>query len=434
MINKTFPPIHIRYWIYRSWGRIGTTIGDEKEDIYFDLQLAVKKFHNLFREKTKNNFTAPSFKKHPGKYYLFSNAKEDRQNVLRSIQSDRLPESVQDLLKLFINNDMMDKVLIMFKMDVTITPLAMISEVKLNEAFTVLKEINEKIVSASKEELTEASNRFHSFIPYGVTNEDIIDCKDKLQERADLLQSIFAMKFNCNFFNGITLLESDNFLDEMYSRYEKKGILIKPVSCDSEKFKIIEMNVQDTKESLNLEIKNIFEIQRKDDDDAHYETFKDLPNRRFLWHGSRLINFPSILSDGLRIMSKHDNGCTFGEGIYFADVFANAAYYCRYNETENIGLLLLCEVALGESRLHYEPMTDEPTYQTQSVLAIGKKTMEFNTSFSVLDGVDIPTGRPMKREDETMLAYDEFIVYNERQVKIKYLVVAKINPFQTYCF
>lgn len=37
----------------------------------------------------------------------------------------------------------------------------------------------------------------------------------------------------------------------------------------------------------------------------------------------------------------------FGKGIYFADMVSKSANYCMANHSNKTGLLLLCEVALG---------------------------------------------------------------------------------------
>ena len=38
----------------------------------------------------------------------------------------------------------------------------------------------------------------------------------------------------------------------------------------------------------------------------------------------------------------------FGKGIYFADMVSKSANYCSTNRTNNTGLMLLCDVALGD--------------------------------------------------------------------------------------
>lgn len=43
----------------------------------------------------------------------------------------------------------------------------------------------------------------------------------------------------------------------------------------------------------------------------------------------------------------------FGKGVYFADMVSKSANYCRTSKTDNIGVLLLCEVALGDMYVFY---------------------------------------------------------------------------------
>lgn len=58
-----------RWWVFRSWGRIGTTIGNDKLEETEDLNDAIAQFDALYEEKTGNRFTAKEFKKVPGCWY-----------------------------------------------------------------------------------------------------------------------------------------------------------------------------------------------------------------------------------------------------------------------------------------------------------------------------------------------------------------------------
>jgi len=102
-----------------------------------------------------------------------------------------------------------------------------------------------------------------------------------------------------------------------------------------------------------------------------------LPNRKLLWHGSRVTNVAGILSQGLRIapaeapvtgellpasaysfrrphtISKNRLlpsilGYMFGKGIYFADMVSKSANYCMTSKANPTGFLLLADVALGK--------------------------------------------------------------------------------------
>jgi poly [ADP-ribose] polymerase len=55
------------------------------------------------------------------------------------------------------------------------------------------------------------------------------------------------------------------------------------------------------------------------------------------------------LFQGLRIAPPEApvTGYMFGKGIYFADMVSKSANYCCTSPSDPVGLLLLCEVALG---------------------------------------------------------------------------------------
>ena len=40
-------------------------------------------------------------------------------------------------------------------------------------------------------------------------------------------------------------------------------------------------------------------------------------------------------------------GYMFGKGVYFADMVSKSANYCRTSKQDPKGLMMLCEVALG---------------------------------------------------------------------------------------
>ena len=43
----------------------------------------------------------------------------------------------------------------------------------------------------------------------------------------------------------------------------------------------------------------------------------------------------------------------FGKGVYFADMVSKSANYCRTSRSDPTGLMLLCEVALGNMLAHF---------------------------------------------------------------------------------
>lgn len=102
----------------------------------------------------------------------------------------------------------------------------------------------------------------------------------------------------------------------------------------------------------------------------------DIHNKMLLWHGSRLTNFVGILSQGLRIAPPEApvTGYMFGKGVYFADMSSKSANYCFTNSENNIGLLILCEVALGNcnEKMHADYNASNLPDGKHSTKGIGK--------------------------------------------------------------
>ena len=103
-----------------------------------------------------------------------------------------------------------------------------------------------------------------------------------------------------------------------------------------------------THKQYDLEIIDAFKVSRHGED-KRFKAFQKLHNRYLLWHGSRTTNFAGILSQGLRIAPPEapSTGYMFGKGVYFADMVSKSANYCFTSKSNPVGLLLLCEVALG---------------------------------------------------------------------------------------
>lgn len=68
----TAPPLSLpphRYWIFRSWGRVGTVIGSNKLEKMPSKEDAVEHFMKLYEEKTGNAWHSENFTKYPKKFY-----------------------------------------------------------------------------------------------------------------------------------------------------------------------------------------------------------------------------------------------------------------------------------------------------------------------------------------------------------------------------
>lgn len=67
----------------------------------------------------------------------------------------------------------------------------------------------------------------------------------------------------------------------------------------------------------------------------------------------------------------------FGKGIYFADMSSKSVNYCYAEQTDDVGLLLLCEVELGpwmheEAEANFDAQTEMNEAGELSVLGLGR--------------------------------------------------------------
>lgn len=149
-----------------------------------------------------------------------------------------------------------------------------------------------------------------------------------------------------------------------------------------------------------------------------------------LWHGSRLTNFVGILSQGLRIAPPEApvTGYMFGKGVYFADMCSKSANYCFTSKLNPTGLMLLCEVALGEysDKYYADYYAANLPVGKSSTRGRGKTAPPESSYVTIYDDVKVPLGegadQVFPNGQRSSLLYNEFIVYDIKQIKMKYLL------------
>lgn len=164
-----------------------------------------------------------------------------------------------------------------------------------------------------------------------------------------MLDSLMEMEIAYN------LMRSSGSEHTVDSYYKQLNTEIGILDRESEEFTIIEEYVKNTHaathSSYTLEIEDVYMVKREGEE-KRFKPFRKLHNHKLLWHGSRVTNFAGILSQGLRIAPPEApvTGYMFGKGIYFADMVSKSANYCSTTITASTGLMLLCDVALGNVR------------------------------------------------------------------------------------
>jgi len=430
-----------KWYFFRSWGRVGTTIGGTKLEDYEDKHDAVRQFEFHYEEKTGNRWkNRDNFKKVAGRMFpLQLDLGEENETIQKlSLENSKskLDKPIQELMTLIFDIERMKNALVEFEIDLTKMPLGKISRKQIESAYRILTEVQEliKTSSGSEGKFLDASNRFFTLIPhdFGLQSPPLLDNPDLVKSKISMLDNLLEIEVAYNLLNAGDDEESKG-KDPIDKHYAKLKTDMEVLQRDSEEWAVLEEYVQNTHASTHtlytLEIEEIFKVSRKGEA-KRFKPFKALPNRMLLWHGSRITNYAGILSQGLRIAPPEApvTGYMFGKGIYFADMVSKSANYCSTNRTNNTGLLMLCDVALGNmyerNKAEYVEKLGPGLHSTKGV----GKTEPSAEGWKDLDGVKVPCGKGQKDESKkTDLLYNEYIVYDVAQVQTKYLFRMKFN-------
>jgi len=279
-------------------------------------------------------------------------------------------------------------------------------------------------------EVVRLSNAFYTLIPHQVGRAKLppISSAAMLKEKLELVEALGEIEV------ASRVLDSGKIRTDVHpvdARYAQLGATLVPVEKGGELHNLLAQYLTNTHgsthSSYKLELVQAFEVQRQ----GEAESFRDIGNRQLLWHGSRLSNWCGILSQGLRIAPPEapSTGYMFGKGLYFADCSSKSANYCFANQENPVGVLLLSEVALGEP---YERCTAEFGAAESCrkagkghTLGVGKTAPEKSGTreLPTLPGVKVPMGVGVPTGVAySSLLYNEFIVYDTRQVKQRYVL------------
>ena len=331
-----------KWYVFRSWGRVGTTIGGTKLEDFEDKHEAVKDFEFLYEEKTGNRWkNRKDFKKVAGKFYPLDidmgESNDDLKKLSLKDSKSKLAKSIQELVTLIFDIERMRSAMVEFEIDLTKMPLGKLSQKQIDTAYKILTEVQDMIknVSGSEAKFLDASNRFFTLIPhdFGMKSPPLLDNPDLVKTKIEMLENLKEIDLA---FNLLSTGADDKGKDPIDSHYDKLKTEIDVLDRESEEWSILSEYVKNTHASTHtqysLEIEEIFKISRKGES-KRFKPFKALPNRKLLWHGSRTTNFAGILSQGLRIAPPEApvTGYMFGKGIYFADMVSKSANYCCTN-------------------------------------------------------------------------------------------------------
>lgn len=388
-------------------------------------------FKEIYFKHTGNQFGARTFVKIAGKYFPmdidYGGDDAEKKITDRNKHKSELAPQVQELMKLMFDLDTMKKAMLEFDLDMEKMPLGKLSQKQLSQALKVLQQLSDLIKNGgTSSEFIGLSNQFYTLIPhdFGVERPPVIREIDTINQKTAMIESLMELEVAYSFLQT----ETDDNKSPLDGHYKQLNTGLVPIAKDTEEFALLEKYVRnthaETHSNFELEIEDIFNVERAGEK-RRYKPFKKMHNRKLLWHGSRLTNYVGILSHGLRIAPPEApvTGYMFGKGVYFADMVSKSANYCCASASNNTGLMLLCEVALGEmfecTAANY--VTELPKGK-HSAKGCGKTFPDPAEAHVDGDGVEYPVGKPITDNKlKSSLLYNEYIVYDVAQINVKYL-------------
>ncbi|XP_036303174.1 poly [ADP-ribose] polymerase 2 isoform X3 [Pipistrellus kuhlii] len=361
--------------VWMRWGRVGKTGQNNLVACSGDLSKAKEIFQKKFLDKTKNNWEdRKKFKKVPGKYdmvqmdYTTNTQNEEETKKKESLKSPLKPESQLDL-----------RVQELIKL---------ICNVQAMEEMMIEMKYDTKKAPLGKLTVAQIKAGYQSL-------KKIEDCIRAGQQ-------------------GRALVEACN---EFYTRIPHDFGLRTPPLIRTEKELSDKIQLLEALGDIEIAIKLVkTELQSPEHPlDQHYKK----------------------LHCALHPLDHESYEFKFGKGIYFADMSSKSANYCFASRLKDIGLLLLSEVALGQCNelLEANPEAEGLLQGKHSTKGLGKMAPN-PASFVTLNGSTVPLGPAhdtgVLNPDGYTLNYNEFIVYNPNQVRMRYLLKVKFNFLQLW--
>ncbi|CAO2203462.1 unnamed protein product [Urochloa humidicola] len=419
-----------RFIVYQRWGRVGVR-GLDKLKAYTSRHQAIREFKEKFRNKTNNHWSGrKNFKCYEKKYTWIETeyGKSDKEtDKNEKIKESRLEIRTAQFISLICDSSMMKQQMMEIGYNADKLPLGKLSKSTILKGYDVLKRISSVISKADRVQLEHLTGEFYTVIPHDFgfrkMSEFIIDTPQKLKAKLEMVEALDEIEIATKLLKD----DSSDQDDPLYARYKQLRCDLTPLEADSEEYSMIKTYLMNTHgkahSGYTVDIAQIFKVSRHGEIEK-FQKFASTENRMLLWHGSRLSNWAGILSQGLRIAPS-------GKGVNFADMFSKSAKYCCASEASSSGVLLLCEVALGDMNelLDGDYNANNLPQGKLSTKGVGRMMPDLAEYRTTDDGVLVPLGKP--KEDASKrggcLFRNEYIVYDVDQIRMRYALHVKFN-------
>ena len=415
---------------YTRWGRVGV-VGQHNIQHFSSIEKGIRLFKQKYSEKINGGYKEIIIDYSEDKKEEKSSKNSSTQKPKKS--KSLLSKPLEDFIRLIYNTNIMNTQMKEIGYDNNKLPLGKLAKETLKEGYNILKQIEKELSSKSpnNNNLLLYSSQFYSKIPHNFGYQKmvnfIINTKEKLKAKVELIDSLSDITIATKIIDeGEKVNDDENKL--LYSYYQKLHCKIRPMDSTEKIYSILEKYLTVKSKSYaykKLTLLEAFEIERE----GEKERFNTkIGNRILLWHGTRITNYVGILSQGLRIAPPEapSSGYLFGKGLYFADMAAKSSCYCY--PMNNIGLIILAEVALGKMDERKETDSSLPsTLKKGCNSAHGIGRCKPGGGEYIEKDLFVPNGQEEIEINANNLSYNEFIVYNVNQVKLKYVLKIKFN-------
>ncbi|XP_014294908.1 poly [ADP-ribose] polymerase-like [Microplitis demolitor] len=257
---------------------------------------------------------------------------------------------------------------------------------------------------------------------FHLTNEEIFNVM------YEMIQELFDSSTDkCNFVHRM-YSQTENLLDICYNKLHSA---IEAISVNTDIFEVIIRYITNSHSRFHdhytIKVDNIFSVQKQDDN----KNLKNYDNKILLWYGTEVHNIAAILCKGWNNSGSNGRSSDFDNSIRFTNIVSKAANNCgTYGKNKN-GILLLCEVALGNVMECHQTDNDNRKLVVgkHSILRRGFLSPNNNIVEKIDRDVKVPSGPLVENFNRTNLRHDEFFVYNSDRIKIRYIVTVKFK----YC-
>ena len=433
--------------LFTRWGRVGVPGNHEEKNV--DQNSGPRLFMKKYKDKTKHGYQE-IFIDYETEVKQEEPKEESKVSTSKKKFKNTLNQDVMDLISLIYNKKMINDNLHEIGYDSQKMPLGKLSPVTLTTGLNILKEIESELKkkSPNHENLKKYSSEFYTQIPHNFgfqkMSNFIIDTLEKVKEKIDMISVLSDMKITLKILESVGKEKSEEEYEneeekQIHDYYKQLKCDIRSISPSEEIYSILNKYLtakMDKKDSdgfgsyysyrNRLSLVKAFELKRHGEEEKFK---KELGNKKLLWHGSRITNFVGILSQGLRIAPPEapSSGYLYGKGVYFADMAQKSSMYCY--PVNNMALILLGEVALGEEDQRTSCDFNLPNtkkFGTDSVHALGR--LESDGGVFINGDVFVPNGdSKINEKNQLCNDYAEYIVYNVDQIKLRYLLKIKYD-------